>query len=163
MEAEVLERDSRDNDRREWRPRRHGDLGSPKSLRSARNANEFLTLGSRGSDPIHMWPNSWHGVDFNALLRCRWLHATKVSTGCHPATHPLPYSLSVMQRMVFSIIHTHVRTLSGRPTSRRHCWYGQDCQVLPHQHDLPAVHAFTRPARNAANRIELHRIRSNVR
>ena len=51
MEGEVLEGHSRDNDRREWGVRQPevlggmGDLGSPRSLRSAPNAEAYLTPG----------------------------------------------------------------------------------------------------------------------
>ena len=59
-------------------------------------------MGSREFDVVNVWPNSRYGVDFNALLRC--LPATNASTVIMPR---LPCLLSVTQRMVFDIIHTH--------------------------------------------------------
>ena len=59
-------------------------------------------MGSCEFDVVYVWPNSRYGVDFNALLRC--LSATNASTVILPR---LPCPLSVMQRMVFDIIHTH--------------------------------------------------------
>ena len=59
-------------------------------------------MGSREFDVVYVWPNSRYGVDFNALLR--WLPATNASTAI---LLRLPCPLSVMQRMVFDIIHTH--------------------------------------------------------
>ena len=59
-------------------------------------------MGSRGFDVVYVWPNSRSGVDFNALLRC--LPATNAYT---VILRCLPCPLSVMQRMIFGIIHTH--------------------------------------------------------
>ena len=59
-------------------------------------------MGSHEFDVVYVWPNSRYGVNFNALLRC--LPATNASTAILPR---LPCPLSVMQRMVFDIVHTH--------------------------------------------------------
>ena len=80
---------------------RQDDHQQPKI--SGRAGDDITPLmGSREFDVVYMWPNSRCGVDFNALLRC--LPATNLSTVILPC---LPCPLSVMQRMVFDIIHTH--------------------------------------------------------
>ena len=52
-------------------------------------------MGSREFDVVYVWPNSRHGVGYNALLRC--LPATNAST---VILSRLPCPLSVMQQMV---------------------------------------------------------------
>ncbi|KAH9984037.1 hypothetical protein BJV77DRAFT_966403 [Russula vinacea] len=80
---------------------RQDDHQQPKI--SGRAGDDITPLmGSREFDVVYVWPNSRCGVDFNALLRC--LPATNLSTVILPR---LPCPLSVMQRMVFDIIHTH--------------------------------------------------------
>ena len=64
-------------------------------------------LGSRELDLVHVWPDSWHGIDFDTLQK--WLQTAKESTEIPPPTiAPIPLaSLSTMQRKAFDIIQAH--------------------------------------------------------